>query len=217
MNIKTFDNIEELKNHFNFTSSGIILEPDIHTVENETDLNERKFHDAEVLTTLAKNLQGDIIEIGTSHGHGTYKMATNTSGMVYTLNALPDQMSGEAVTHAISATEIGSYLKKNGIKNYTQFYSNSMKWEIPSCINNISMSFIDGCHDSDFVYFDSKNTYPRIKNGGFIVWHDFSPLLESKYTWIQSSMNGVRKFVHEFKINEVYHLKNSWVGFAIKS
>ena len=219
MNIKIFNTILNFKNEFEFKKDGIILEKDIHEYTNYTDDNDRKYHDAEVLTTIMANLGGDCLEIGTSSGHGSYKLATNTKGKVYTLNALPEQISGNFITYTPPKNKIGSYLIENNIKNFQQIYADSMTWIIPNYIQNLSLVFIDGCHDTNYVYSDSKKTFNKIKKGGFIIWHDFNPEYRNNpnFSWINSCMNGVEKFCTEMKIEKVFHLKNSYMGFAKKN
>lgn len=217
MNVKTFKDTNELKNYFGFKFSGDILENNLHLIENNTDLNDRKFHDAEVLTTLTKNLGGNCLEIGTSFGNGTYKIATNTEGTVFTLNALPEQMSGHLVTHSIPKEKIGSYLINKGIKNFFQFYSDSLSWTVPENVKDLSIVFIDGCHDAKYVYLDSKKTVSLLKQGGFMIWHDFNPSLRNKFSWINAAISGVESFCKENGIKEVYHLKDSWMGFWRKT
>lgn len=218
MDIKIFENIVEMMLFFNFKEQGIILEKDIHEGKNYEDRFDRNFHDAEVLTTIAKNTPGDCFEIGTSSGHGAYKLATNTSGTVFTLNALPEQIEGNLITHKMDKNTIGSFLRQEKINNYIQIYENSILFNIPKSMNNIGIGFIDGCHDTKFVYLDSKKLYPSINKNGFIIWHDFSPMYysDTKTSWVKNSMNGVIKFCDEEKINTVFHLKNSLMGFYKK-
>jgi len=213
MTIKSFNNLDDMKKHFGFSMSGDLFEKDLFVCETDCDLNDRRFHDAEVLATISKNLGGNSLEIGTSDGHGTYKIATNTNGVVFTLNALPEQISGNFVTHAIKKEGIGSYLRKMGIQNFVQYYADSLSWVIPPEIHDLSLVFIDGCHDTKYVYSDSKNTINRLKSGGFMIWHDFNPGLRGRFNWIDACMTGALKFCEESGIEEVYHLKDSWIGF----
>jgi len=218
MKLKTFSTIDDMMYFFTFSKKGIILEKDIRTQVYYTEINDRKLHDAEVLTTIMQNRRGNCFEIGTATGRGTYKLATNTDGMVYTLNALPTQISGTLITKAPNKEEIGKYLVDNGITNYQQFYGNSMSWEMPDHISDLTLIFVDGCHDAEYVYHDTKKFYPYVKTGGFIVWHDFCPSSrhKSKFHWLDNSMSGVEKFCEEFNVETVYHLKHSWMGFCLK-
>lgn len=219
MNIKIFASIEEIKKYFSFVKKGLILGEDVYEHLNYTDDNERRIRDAEVLTTIMHNLQGDALEIGTSVGYGTYKLATNTNGTVYTLNAIEEETTGKFITIKYQKEAIGSFLREKKTTNYKQFYADSMKWEMPECIKDLSVVFVDGCHDTEYVYNDSKKTFPLIKRGGFILWHDFSPKFRNekkKFYWLKYSMLGVEKFCKEQKIKEIFHLKDSLIGFYRK-
>ena len=216
MNIITFNDLNSMMRHWNFSNPGDILQTNLKECHNDTEVNERPYRDAEVLTTIAKNTIGDCLEIGTSNGEGTYKIATNTKSTIYTLNALPYQMTGHLVTHALDESQIGSFLKEHNIKNYVQIYDNSITWTPPSNIHDLAIVFIDGCHDTEYVYKDSCKTINLLKKGGFMVWHDFNPRLRSKFFWINSAMAGVEKFCEEHGVKEIYHLKDSWMGFCRK-
>lgn len=215
MNITIFQTAAEMRQFFGFKQEGRILETDLHIVRNATEVNGRQLHDAAVLTILAANLQGNCLEIGTHVGKGTYKIATNTNGTVYTVNALPEQITGKLITDSLKKDQIGSFTTEKGIKNIHQFYADSMTWEIPECVNNLSMAFVDGCHDTEYVYSDSKKVFGRIRPGGFIVWHDFNPDYRNNpaFSWIKDCMAGVERFCSEMKLNRVFHLKNSYMGF----
>lgn len=207
--------MSELKNFFNFAEDGTILESDLDRVTNNTEVNGRQLHDAEVLTTLTKNLGGNCLEIGTHIGRGTYKIATNTNGIVYTVNALPEQISGHLVTDVLTKEQIGSFLRESRVSNFEQIYADSRNWQIPDHIRDLSVVFVDGCHDTQYVYYDSKNVFDRIRKGGFIIWHDFSPMYRSypEFSWINDCMSGVELFCRDMNIDLVFHLEHSYMGF----
>jgi predicted O-methyltransferase YrrM len=215
MNIQIFESLLELKNFFNFAEDGTILETDLDKVINNTEVNGRQLRDAEVLTILTKNLGGNCLEIGTHIGKGTFKIATNTDGVVYTVNALPEQITGQLVTDVLTKEQIGSFLREMQISNFEQIYADSMNWRIPTYICDLSVVFVDGCHDAQYVYNDSKNVFGRIKKGGFIVWHDFSSKYRSypEFSWINDCMLGVERFCTEANIDSIFHLENSYMGF----
>jgi len=216
MEIVTFNNINDLCEFLKFDKIGKILDDDVYDITDDTCSNDRKLRDAEVLTFIAKNISGNCLEIGTSHGRGTFKIATNLNKTIFTLNALQEQISGKFITHALKKDQIGSFLIKNNIKNYKQYYDDSLNWIIPCEVNNIDMIFIDGCHDEKYVYSDSCKFFKILNKNGFLIWHDFNPLLRARYNWIHDSMSGMEKFCLEQNINKVYHLKNSWMGIYKK-
>jgi len=221
MKIKIFDSINEVIEYLKLNKTGIILEEDIDTTETECDLFNRKRKDAELLTTIAANVKGKCLDIGTSYGKSAYKIATNTpKSIVYTINALPHEISEHEkhITHILAKNEIGKYYKDRKISNIIQLYGNTQHWKIPKELNRISMAFIDGNHDTDAVYSDSNLVYPNIEDDGYIVWHDFNPDLRKKYEWIDSAMKGVENFIEHNKIKtEIIHLKNSWTGVLKKT
>lgn len=222
MKIRVVDSIEELKRHFGLPCDGELLEPDLDVVENDTEVNGRKRRDAEVLCTLAANAIHNVLELGTSHGRGAFKLASNLShGLVcHTVNILPEQhdaSGGKMVTHLIDKDAIGSYYRERGLKNVEQLYANTARWEIPAHIRKLGMVFVDAAHDEENVYLDSKLVWDRIAPGGFIVWHDFSQF-SRRFDWIDASMRGVERFLRDQGLIdlEVVNLRHSWCGVLRK-
>lgn len=217
MKVKTFESIQELKRFFGFQRDGIIIENDIDLVESECDFFERKRRDAEVLTTLSANCAGACLEIGTSHGRSTAELASNNpTNIVYTVNLLPEQISAEEkfITHLLTKEEIGSYYRGHNLNNVEQIYANTFAWTVPAKISELGLVFVDGNHDTKAVFSDTSLIYERVRNGGFILWHDFSPPLRGKYEWINAVMTGVEQFLESKSLDvEIFHLKNSWIGF----
>ncbi|MGE5406732.1 MAG: glycosyltransferase [Methanosarcina sp.] len=220
--IRKFGDIASLSEYLGFARRGHILEENIDVMDHECDLFARKRHDAEVLTTVAANVKGKCFDIGTSFGASAYKLATNVpdSGVVYTVNILPEQFTadtGKLITHMISKEEIGAFFRERNIKNIVQLYANTITWQIPDELNDLDIVFVDGGHDAFTVYSDTKNIYDRVKEGGFILWHDFNPMLRNVHPWINEVMNGIERFLKELNItDEVLYLKDSWIGILRK-
>ncbi len=221
MNITTFPDINTLIHHFNFNPNYVINDPDIHKVETECDLNDRKLHDAELLTVMASNSRSNCLELGTSYGQSSFKISQNLpEGLtLFTANILPEQFSstsGELITHLIPHSEIGQYYKERNASNIVQFYEDTSNWLIPNIVNNLSFAFIDASHDSLSVLNDSKLVWPRIAQNGFLIWHDFNYELANKFNWINSVSTGALTFCEQQNIKNIYHLKDSWMSFVIK-
>mgnify|MGYP001219787509 CR=1 FL=1 len=221
MKIKTFETINEIIEYLKLEKVGHIFETDIDDIETECDLFNRKRKDAELLTTIAANIKGKCLDIGTSYGKSAYKIATNApKSIVYTINVLPHEIkeNEKHITHLLEKNDIGKYYKDRKIKNIIQLYGNTQQWKIPEELNHISMVFIDGNHDANAVYSDSNLVYQNIEENGYIVWHDFNPDLRNKYEWIDSAMKGVENFIKHNNIEtEIIHLKNSWTGVFKKT
>ena len=50
------------------------------------------------------------------------------------------------------------------------------------------IAYIDGNHETEFVYKDAVMTFPKVKSGGFIIFDD--------YNWIQTRI-GINRFITE--------------------
>jgi predicted O-methyltransferase YrrM/predicted SAM-dependent methyltransferase len=217
MKITVVDTIQELMRRFGLENEGVISVEDVDIEENDTDRNARRRRDAEVLTTIAANHSGRILEIGTSFGNGTFKLASNlkSPGRVTTVNVLPEQISGSAnlVTHLIGREEIGSFWRAQGLSNVDQAYADTMSWNVPVELRDLDVVFIDGCHDERYVHSDSHLLYDRIRPGGFLIWHDFNPDLRRVFPWIHEVMSGIERFLRDRGLEpEVVHLRNSFMG-----
>ena len=223
MKIRVVETIEEFKRHFGLSRDGLLLEPDLDEIETDCDVDFRKRRDAEVLCTLAANSPTPVLELGTSHGRGAYKLATNLAPglMVFTVNLLPEQYDstgGKMITHLMAQDMIGAYFRERGITNVEQIYANTAQWEMPERLGNLGMVFVDAAHDETLVASDTKLVWPRVAENGFIVWHDFTPFLRQKHDWIDASMRGAERFLREQGMAdaEVVYLKNSWCGVLRK-
>ena len=222
MNVRIVESIADFERILGLARCGVLLEDDLDVVENDTELNNRKRRDAEVLCTLAANSRTDVLELGTSHGRGAFKLATNLPPLLrcHTVNILPDQhdsSGGKMVTHLIPQNDIGSYYRERGVGNVVQYFANTARWSIPPEIRDLGMVFVDAAHDEENVYQDSKLVWDRIAPGGFIVWHDFSQL-SRHFDWINASMRGVERFLREYGLEslEVLNLRHSWCGVLRK-
>ncbi len=211
------NSFEELKKIYRWSENPILDRPDIYDFEALTDVNERRIRDAEALAVVMKNAQPKVaLEIGTSSGMGTALMAVNApESMVYTLNIPPEEIlagqGGKLTTIALEKEKIGAIYRERGLKNIEQIYANSESWS-PN-IGNIDVAFVDGCHDTEFVYNDTLKILKNMQPGGFILWHDFSPELVKRYDWIHSVCLGVeRLFQHGYLNHEMFHIRDSWTG-----
>jgi len=214
------DSISQIMDYYGLKNPGKILD-DVDKVVFEEDAHERARRDAEVLTTFAANSSNSALELGTSSGVGTYKLASNLrpDKIVHTVNILPEQFTGdcELITHLMTKDEIGRYYRDLNVKNVEQIYANTLTWTIPAHIKNLSLVFIDAAHDTDAVYKDSLLTWERLLPGGYMIWHDFTPIFRQKYGWIDASMAGVTKFLTSQHLEtEVVNLKYSWMGILRK-
>jgi len=211
------NNFQELKKVFGWTKDFILERSDIHDFKYVEDVNERRIRDAESVAIVMANADPKVaLEIGTSEGMGTVLMAANApEAKIYTVNIPPEEIlsgeGGKLTTIALEKDKIGKAYRERNLKNIFQIYANTAKWE-PN-IGPIDVAFIDGCHDAEFVFNDTRKVLAHAKPGSFILWHDFNPDLVKKYAWINDVCLGVEKLFQEgFLEGRIFHIKDSWVG-----
>ncbi|QWV99035.1 class I SAM-dependent methyltransferase [Geomonas nitrogeniifigens] len=196
-----------------------LLEGDhFHEFQYLEDLNNRRLLDAAVIGGACCNGTPRIIlEIGTSHGRTTGLIAQNApEATVYTVNIPPEEIAqgGRNVTFAPSRDEIGSYYREKGLANVRQIFANTARWE-PD-FGPIDVAFIDGCHDADFVYHDTRKVLKRCRPGSIVIWHDFNPELAKVYGWINDVCTGVeRLYADRLLTGRILHLQDSWTGLYL--
>lgn len=214
-NVLTVRNIKYLKKAMGWTNDPIIEGDYLQSFDYLEDLNDRRIHDAAVVGTACCNGNPKILlEIGTGQGRTTALMACNApDGIVYTVNILPEEIAegGKQVTFAPLRSEIGKYYRAKGCTNIKQIFANTLYWQ-PD-FGSIDLTFVDGCHDADFVYNDTRKILKKCHPGSLIIWHDFAPELVNVYSWIKNVCLGIERLYAENLLQErILHLQDSWTG-----
>ncbi|PIE23042.1 MAG: hypothetical protein CSA62_09125 [Planctomycetota bacterium] len=220
LKVRSYASQDEFLAALGLSEAGRLLETDLDTVDNDCERHQRKRRDAEVLCGLARSRPGPCLDLGTSHGRSAFKLASNIGEhLVTSVNMLPEQAiaAGLHTTHVLSREQIGSYARERGVRNMRQLYANTLQWDWQGVPDELQLAFVDACHDQAAVRSDSQQCWQRLRPGGFLVWHDFSPALASVHPWIETSMAGVRAFVEETQITSpIHHLVGSWCGVLQK-
>jgi len=73
--------------------------------------------------------------------------------------------------------------------------------------NFFDIAYIDGNHETEFVYKDAVMTFPKVKSGGYIIFDD--------YNWVETKA-GIDKFVEENKSTLESVLNTSYQVFCKK-
>jgi predicted O-methyltransferase YrrM len=211
------DNVEELRKLFGWKLDPVLDDPSIYEFDSIEDINLRRVRDAECIGTIMRNSNPSIcLEIGTAEGHTAALMAVNApQARVFTVNIPPEEIlagdGGVLTTIALERERIGSYYRQRNLTNVEQILANTARWE-PD-LGKIDVALVDGCHDTDFVYNDSRKVLKQMRPGSLLLWHDFNFDLIDKKGWIREVCLGVEKLIGMgFVKGQIFHVRNSWLG-----
>lgn len=207
----------ELKKIFGWHIDPILDDPSIYEFDHIEDVNERRVRDAEAIGIVVRNTKPAVcVDIGTGEGHSAALMAVNApQAKVLTINIPPEEIlageGGKFTTVALERERIGSYFRERDLRNVTQIMVNSMLWE-PDEVT-IDVAFVDGCHDTQFVYDDTCKLLAQMEPGSFVLWHDFDLTMTGKYEWVHSVCSGVQRLLADGWLRgPLLHIRDSWVG-----
>lgn len=214
-NTLTVRNLEYLYKAMRWTRRPLIEGDYLEDFDYLEDLNGRRIKDAEVINGACANEDVKIaLEIGTAAGRMTALMARNApNAVIYTVNIPPEdiEQGGNFTTYAPGHDVIGKHYKEQGAQNVKQILANTANWK-PD-FGPIDVAFIDGSHDADFVYNDTRKILQQCKPGSIVMWHDFNPSLIPVYPWIADVCRGVERLYQDKIIRgKILHLEDSWVG-----
>jgi predicted O-methyltransferase YrrM len=216
-NIVEIDTIAELEDIFSWEYPPILDNPEVYAYHSSLDENRRPLRDAECIGAVMRNSYPHVaLEIGTAMGQTTALMSMNApDSHIFTVNILPEEIhsgaAGVYTTIDLDREQIGSYYRGKKMHNITQIYANTAEWE-PD-IGFIDVAFIDGCHDADFVYQDTRKILHYMKPGSILLWHDFHPGLARQHSWIFTVFQGIERLFREKIIRgPIFHVRDSWVG-----
>lgn len=211
------NDVGELMKVFGWQLEPILDDTKIHDFDYIEDVNQRRIRDAECLGTVVRNVNPAVcLDIGTGMGHSAALMSVNApQAQIHTVNIPPGEaLSGEGgklITEALEREKIGSYYRERNLANVTQILANTARWE-PN-IETIDVAFIDGCHDTEFVYNDTRKIMKHVKPGSFVLWHDFNLSLVNNHNWIYSVCLGVEKLFAKGALKgRIFHIRDSWMG-----
>lgn len=74
---------------------------------------------------------------------------------------------------------------------------------VPTFDNNFfDIIFVDGNHETEYVYADGKMSFDKVKPGGYIIFDD--------YDWIQTK-KGINMFLYEY-LSKIKIIENKWTN-----
>ena len=151
-----------------------------------------------------------VLELGTAHGTTVANICANCQARVFTVNALPEQISGQLTTFALSKDEIGYVYRKHGFADrVVQIYENTRTFRPTDYMSPSSIDFaiIDACHDADFVVSDFRCILPVLGKNAIVLFHDVHPSMELHLGDSYIACMYLRKLGFD-----IQHLSGTWWG-----
>lgn len=204
-----------LKKAMGWTADPVLTDEHLGRFDYLEDLNERRLRDAEVIAGACCNgAPRTLLEIGTANGQTTALMARHApAATVHTVNIPPEEIheGGRLVTGAFAAGDLGRVYREQGCTNVRQILANTATWE-PD-LGPVDVALIDGCHDAEFVFNDTRKILKTCRPGSIILWHDFNLDVMAAYPWIAEVCHGVDRLYAERLIKgRILHVRDSWIG-----
>jgi predicted O-methyltransferase YrrM len=167
-------------------------------------------NDLEPLLKIIKHLQPKcVVELGTAHGNITANICRQSPhARVITVNALPEQISGDIITFTLLPELIGRVYRKYGYQGrVTQLYTNTKALDLSGHLpeSSVDVAIIDACHDTPFVINDFYKVVPYIKPQGLVLLHDTHPSMEDHLAGSYRACMYLRR-----RGFDIRHLQNTW-------
>jgi len=156
-----------------------------------------------------------ILELGTAHGNTIANLARICDARLFTVNALPEQMSGAVTTFALRQEDIGRVYRTYGYESrVTQVYANTLVMDLRSYMapETIDLAVIDACHDTSYVINDFLKVLPYVRDGGILLLHDTHPSMKEHLVGSYMACMTLRRSGYDIK-----HLCNTWWGVYVKN
>ena len=175
-----------------------------------TDVETKRCHDFEALMRLvAARCPKLVLELGTAHGNTVANICQAChETRVVTVNALAEQLSGEAITYTLSKDEIGRVYRRYGFSDrVVQVWANTLQLDLSPylALSSADLAIVDACHDCEYVINDFLKVVPYIRPGGIVLLHDTHPSL-SLHLW--SSYKAC--MVLRRRGFDIRHIEDTW-------
>jgi hypothetical protein len=169
-------------------------------------------NDVGIALTLIQQAQPNVIvELGTGRGAFTANLCAVTDAHVYTVNALPEQISGRITTFALTDQEIGSVYRDQGYAGrVSQVYADTRNVRYDELLpsgQRIDFAVLDACHDAEYVLQDFLNVLPHAHQHTRILMHDTHPSMDGHLLGSYSACLYLRLLGYD-----VRHIEGSWWG-----
>lgn len=167
--------------------------------------------DATPVLSVIRHLNPKVVlELGTAYGNLTANICKLSDAHVFTVNALPEHITGEIFTFALDKEEIGCVYRKYGYQNrVTQIYANTLELDLIKYFTRpcVDLAVLDACHDTSYVMNDFIKLLPVLNNGAVAFFHDTHPSMKEHLAGSYFACMKLRRMGFD-----ICHIENTWWG-----
>lgn len=167
------------------------------------------------LLQIAAHIKPEVIlEVGTAHGNTVANLCRVCDAKIFTVNALPEEMSGHFTTFSLAKEDIGCIYRDHGyLERVVQIYANTMDLDLGQHLSTptIDLAIIDACHDQDYVLNDFLKVVPFVRKGGLVMLHDTHPSMVGHLAGSNKACMRLRRAGFDIK-----HINGTWWGIWSK-
>ncbi len=152
-----------------------------------------------------------VFEYGTAQGSTVANICANCDARVFTLNALPEQISGEGTTFTLDAETIGRVYRARGYASRVkQILCDSLKFDPAAWLSpsSVDLAIVDACHDTSYVLSDFLKLVDYMRPGGVVLLHDTHPSQEGHLGGSYAACCALRA-----RGFDIRHLEGTWWAY----
>ncbi len=157
-----------------------------------------------------------VLELGTAYGNTVANICRACpSARVFTVNAPPEEISGDVITYALSKNEIGRVYRQYGFsERVVQIWCNTLKLDLAQYLRpgTVNLAIVDACHDYKYVINDFLKVVPFIRSGGIVLLHDTHPSLKGHLWGSYTACMMLRRRGYEIR-----HIEGTWWGIWVNT
>ena len=149
-----------------------------------------------------------VLEFGTAHGNTVANICKLCNAYAFTINALPEELSGELTTFTLTKNEIGSVYRQYGFQHrVTQIFTNTLEFNQSHYFEKpcVDVAIIDACHDTEYVINDFLKALPILNIKATVLFHDTHPSRENHLAGSYLACVELRR-----RGFDIRHLRNTW-------
>lgn len=172
----------------------------VEECSHETAYNREQARTLYSIINLNKFTDENVVEIGCQYGRTTTvfgELQKNFNYNLHCIDSWEEEHSSQAFNHLMGQAE-----KYNWKLKMYPVRSDIAIEDIKKDLKEIALLHIDGDHSYEGVRADIENYVPLVKQGGYILFHDYT----------NAGIPGVQKAVDELMMNDKFEYIGTYGG-----